>query len=54
MLKGMEERLSKNVKNDLGWLEGVLRAQRQKGKWYIVGDAVTIADIQMQFRYVAA
>jgi glutathione S-transferase len=52
MLAGMEERLSKNVKNDLGWLESTLKAQRRKGRDWIVGDGITIADIQMQFRYV--
>ena len=51
MLKGMEERLSKNVRNDLGWLEGTLKDQRAKGRNWVVGDTVTIADIQMQFRY---
>jgi glutathione S-transferase len=50
MLKGMEERLSKNVKNDLSWLEGVLKEQRGKGRNWLVGEHVTIADIQMQFR----
>jgi len=52
MLAGMEERLSRNVKNDLGWLEGALKDQRAKGREWIVGDSITIADIQMQFRYV--
>jgi glutathione S-transferase len=52
MLKGMEERLSKNVRNDLGWLEGTLKDQKGKGRDWIVGDSITIADIQMQFRYV--
>jgi glutathione S-transferase len=50
MLEGMEERLSKNVKNDLSWLEGVLKEQRGKGRDWLVGEHVTIADIQMQFR----
>jgi glutathione S-transferase len=52
MLEGMEERLSRNVKNDLGWLEGALKEQGVKGRRWIVGDGITIADIQMQFRYV--
>ena len=52
MLEGMEERLSKNVRNDLGWLEGTLTDQRVKGREWIVGESITIADIQMQFRYV--
>jgi len=52
MLAGMEERLGKNVRNDLGWLEGALTDQRANGKDWIVGDSITIADIQMQFRYV--
>lgn len=52
MLAEMEERLGKNVRNDLGWLEGALTDQRAKGKDWIVGDSITIADIQMQFRYV--
>lgn len=49
-LKGMEERLSKNVVNDMNWLEGVLRAQKEKGRKWIVGEELSIADIQMQFR----
>lgn len=53
MLEGMEERLSKNVKKDLGWLEGTLKEQKAKGRDWIVGDSITIADIQMQFRYVS-
>lgn len=49
----MEERMSKNVVNDMNWLEGVLAEQKKAGSGWIVGDKLTAADIQMQFRYVA-
>jgi glutathione S-transferase len=53
MLGGMEERMSRNVKNDLRWLEGVLNDQKDRGRRWIVGEGLTIADIQLQFRYVS-
>jgi glutathione S-transferase len=52
MLEGMEDRLSENVRNDLSWLEGMLKDQRATGRDWIVGEGLTIADIQMQFRWV--
>lgn len=52
LLGEIEERLSKNVKNDLSWLEGTLKAQRRQGRDWIVGRKLTLADIQMQFRQV--
>lgn len=52
MLEGMEERMSRNVKNDLRWLEGVLSDQQAKGRHWIVGEGLSVADIQLQFRWV--
>lgn len=49
-LPGMEERMSKNVVNDMNWLEQTLSLQKAKGREWIVGDHLTAADIQMQFR----
>jgi glutathione S-transferase len=51
LVPALEERLSKNVKNDFNWLEGVLKEQRAKGRDWIVGEGLTLADIQMQYRY---
>lgn len=47
----LEERLARNVKNDFNWLEGVLKEQRAKGRDWIVGEGLTLADIQVQYRY---
>ena len=52
MLPGIEERMSKNVRNDLAWLEATLKDQKEQGRGWIVGEEMSIADIQMQFRYV--
>jgi glutathione S-transferase len=41
--------MSKNIHNDLNWLEGQLKAQKEKGSDWIVGESLSIADIQMQF-----
>lgn len=49
-LPDMEERMSKNVVNDLNWLEGELKAQKSRGRAWIVGDKLTAADMMMQFR----
>lgn len=41
--------MSGNVQNDLKWLEGTLKEQREKGNDYLVGTGLTAADIMMQF-----
>lgn len=48
-MPGMEERLSRNIVNDFNWLEGQLQKQQAEGRDWIVGDGLTVADIQMQF-----
>lgn len=48
MITGM----SRNTQNDLSWLEGVLKEQKSKGYEWIVGKGLTVADIEMQFRWV--
>lgn len=45
----MEQSLSANVHNDLNWIESTLVEQRGNGKEYLVGDALTVADVMMQF-----
>jgi glutathione S-transferase len=49
-LPDMEERMSKNVVNDLNWLEGELVAQKSRGCAWIVGERLSAADIMLQFR----
>lgn len=45
-LPEMEEKLSRNVRNDLGWIEGHLK---QQGTRFLMGNTVSVADIMMQF-----
>lgn len=45
-LQEMEEKLSKNMHNDLDWIEGHLKQQDTK---FLMGDKVSVADIMMQF-----
>lgn len=45
-LPEMEEKLSRNVRNDLDWIEGHLKQQSTK---FLMGDTVSVADIMMQF-----
>lgn len=48
-LPAMEKAMSKNIHNDLNWLEGQLKEQKERGSDWIVGERLSIADIQMQF-----
>jgi len=48
-LSEMEEALSGNVVNDFKWIEGALKAQREQGREYLVGEGLSVADVMMQF-----
>lgn len=45
----MEEGMSGNIRNDLNWIEGALKEQKQKGHDFLVGDGLTVADVMMGF-----
>ena len=48
-LPAFEAGLVSNVRRDLDWLEAALRTQQAKGQRFLVGDALTAADIMMHF-----
>lgn len=48
-LPEIEKGMSGNVHNDLNWIEGALKEQKQKGNDFLVGKGLTIADIMIQF-----
>lgn len=49
LLAVVEQKLSVNVHNSFDWLEGELKAQKAKGSGWLVGKALTAADITLQF-----
>lgn len=49
LMPGIEQGLALNVIKDLDWLESTLERQHEQGSDWIVGDHLTIADIQLQF-----
>lgn len=49
LLAVVEEKLSANVHNSFGWLEGELKAQKAQGSGWLVGTGLTAADIVLQF-----
>lgn len=49
LLAVLEEKFSANVHNSFGWLEGELRAQKERGSGWLVGKGLTAADIMLQF-----
>lgn len=48
-LAEMEEGMSGNIRNDMNWIEGVLKEQKSKGNEYLVGKHLTVADVMMGF-----
>ena len=48
-LPAFEQGLEANVHNDLGWLEGQLKQQQERGHRFLIGDEPGAADIMMQF-----
>lgn len=49
LLPALEASLSPNVQSDLDWLESTLVAQKARGSEYLVGDALSVADVMMGF-----
>ena len=45
----MEQALSKNVHNDLNWIESELAEALSDGREWLVGNDVTAADVMMGF-----
>lgn len=49
LLPEMEKNMSANVLNDMKWIEGALKEQKDKGNDYLVRKSLTVADIMMGF-----
>lgn len=49
VLAEIEQKLSVNMHNDFDWLESELKAQKERGSGWLVGDGLTAADVVMQF-----
>lgn len=49
VVKEVERKLSTNIHNDFDWLEGELKAQKERGSGWLVGSGLTVADVMLQF-----